>query len=519
MTRDPTDRRRLLTGGLALLASACGPRPTAFVANLFGQRVSSATPSKVDEWHYLDLTEIARRIRRRELSPVEVTKAQLARVDALDARLNSYAIVMADAALAQARQAEAEIMSGRYRGPLHGVPVAVKDLCFTKGVATRGGTRVRLNFAPDYDATVVTRLKDAGAVLLGKLNLTEGAMAGYHRDFKVPRNPWGANRFPGFSSSGSGVATAAGLCYASLGTDTGGSIRYPSSANGIVGLKPTWGRVSRYGVLALAPSLDHVGPMTRRVADAAIVLATIAGHDANDPTSLFDPVPDFMRELEKGIKGVHVGFDEVYASSGVAAHVVDAVRQGVHELERLGAEIVPVHMPSMDEAAGGWGILCAAEAAVAHEATFPSRAGDYGEYFRQFLENGRAVTGTAYAKANLRRAELRGTLHQTFQSFDILACPTTAAEAFAYDPEKAYGGADATSTAGAPTAFLRDSIRFIVPYDLTGYPTLSLPCGQSPDGLPLSLQLVGRPLSEALLCRVGHAYERATEWHGQHPAI
>jgi amidase len=501
-------RRTFLAGSLALVASAPG-----FSGH-------GATPAHKDEdLHYFGLTEIAGRLRRRELSPVDVTKAQLARIGALDTRLNSYATVMADAALAQARQAEAEIQSGRYRGPLHGVPIAVKDLCFTKGVATMGGTRVRRDFVPDYDATVVARLKGAGAVLLGKLNLTEGAMAGYHRDFKVPRNPWGANRFPGFSSSGSGVATAAGLCYASLGTDTGGSIRYPSSANGIVGLKPTWGRVSRHGVLALAPSLDHVGPMTRRVADAAVVLATIAGHDDSDPTSLPDPVSDYVRELDKSVKGVRVGFDDAYATMGVAVHVADAVRAAVRELERLGAQIVPVHMPLMGEASDRWGILCAAEAALAHEATFPSRAGDYGDYFRQFLENGRRITGTAYAQANLLRTELRGTLRQAFRGFDVLACPTTGAEAVAYDPENAYGAADASTVAGVPASFVRDSTRFIVPYDLTGYPTLSLPCGQSPDGLPLSLQLVGQPLSEGLLCRVGHAYERATEWHRRHPSI
>jgi amidase len=514
MTPDTSlmSRRTFLAGGLSAAATA----------PLLAGAEQSAAPSKTrgsDDLHYLGLTEIAARIRRRELSPVDVTKAQLARIEKLDPQLNSYAAVLTDLALAQARKAETEIQSGRYRGPLHGVPVAVKDLCFTKGVATKGGTRVLAAFIPDHDATVVARLAEAGAVLLGKLNLTEGAMAGYHRDFKVPRNPWGANRFPGFSSSGSGVATAAGLCYASLGSDTGGSIRYPSAANGIVGLKPTWGRVSRYGVLALAASLDHIGPMTRRVADAAVVLGAIAGNDSNDPTTLSDPVPDYLRDIEKSMKGVRIGFDEAYATGGVPGYVADAVRRAVRDLEKLGALIVPAKMPDMNDAMNSWGILCSAEAAVAHEATFPSRANDYGDFFRQFLQGGRAVTGAAYAKASMLRAELRGTVRRAFQGFDVLVCPTTAAEAVVYEPEKAYGSADATTTAGVPVAFLRDGFRFIIPYDLTGYPTLSLPSGQSPDGLPLSLQLVGHPLSEALLCRVGHAYENATEWHRRHPAL
>jgi amidase len=240
--------------------------------------------------HFKTITELAGLIESKEISPVELTEAMLMRIQEQDSRYKSYATVMGEQARASSQAAERSIAAGSYLGPLHGVPIAVKDLCFTKGVATMGATKVLMDHVPDFDCTVVQKLNAAGAIILGKLNLTEGAMAGYSPEFQVPVNPWGANLWSGASSSGSGVATSAGLCYGSLGSDTGGSIRFPSAACGIVGIKPTWGRVSRYGVLALAESLDHIGPMTRSAADAGIMLQAIAGLDPNDPTSLPAPV-------------------------------------------------------------------------------------------------------------------------------------------------------------------------------------------------------------------------------------
>ncbi len=240
----------------------------------------------VSDLHFRSLTDVAALVARRQISSVELTQRILNRIETLDRTLKSYATVMTDQALAAAAHADREITAGRYRGPLHGIPIAVKDLCFTRGIPTMGGTTVFADHIPDFDATVVTRLEAAGAVLLGKLNLTEGAMGRYHPAFDIPLNPWNPDVSAGSSSSGSGVATAAGLAYGTLGSDTGGSVRFPSAACGIVGLKPTWGRVSRYGVLPLAESLDHVGPMTRSTADAAILLQAIAGHDPHDPTSL-----------------------------------------------------------------------------------------------------------------------------------------------------------------------------------------------------------------------------------------
>ena len=238
-----------------------------------------------------------------------VTEHLLGRIDAVDTELKSYATVTAEMAMDQAQIAEQQIMSGDYLGFLHGVPIALKDLCFTKGVRTMGGTAVLEDFKPAYDGTIVERFRAAGAILLGKLNLTEGAMAGYNPKRQVPQNPWKEDHWPGASSSGSGVAAAAGLAYATIGSDTGGSIRHPAAVCGTVGLKPTWGRVSRYGVLDLAQSLDHVGPLTRSAIDAGIIMQTISGSDVNDPTALLDPVPDMLMNVESGIKGIRIGWD------------------------------------------------------------------------------------------------------------------------------------------------------------------------------------------------------------------
>ena len=328
--------------------------------------------------HYLTITEVAALIRNKQVSPVEVTEAMLQRIDALDGRYQSYATVMADQAMDSARKAENEIAAGRYLGPLHGVPIGVKDLCFTKGVRTMGGTPVLSGHVPNFDATVISKLAAAGSVLLGKLNLTEGAMAGYHPDFPIPVNPWNPEYWTGVSSSGSGVATAAGLCFGSLGSDTGGSIRFPAASCGIVGIKPTWGLVSRYGVLALAESMDHVGPMTRSAADAGIMLQAIASHDPNDATSLARPALDLLAGLGEGVSGIRIGLDLRYIDDDVDGELSASVLAAIRVMEVLGAEIVEVSMPETREYTGAWAVLCCAEAAEAHRATYPSRRDEYG---------------------------------------------------------------------------------------------------------------------------------------------
>jgi len=270
-----TRRRAVTLLGAGAIAPLCGLK--ASTSSAF-----STDKKTYDNLYYASLQEVGRRIQSHDLSPVDLTRMMLDRIAQVDPRLKSYATVMSEQALADASAALQEIQAGRYRGPLHGVPIAIKDLCYTQGVRTMGGTAVLKNFVPTFDSMVVAKLRTAGAVVLGKLNLSEGAAAGYNPSFDVPLNPWRADRWPGMSSSGSGVATAAGLCFGAIGTDTGGSIRNPASANGVVGLKPTYGRVSRFGVLPMAPSLDHLGPITRRVADAAIMFDVIAGFDPQD---------------------------------------------------------------------------------------------------------------------------------------------------------------------------------------------------------------------------------------------
>ena len=450
--------------------------------------------------HYLSVTELSGLIRKRALSPVEVVESQLARIRNLDSALHAYAMVTEDAALEQARRAEAEIASGRYRGSLHGIPVAVKDLFFTKGVRTQGGLKTLSSHIPEVDATAVAQLNRAGAVLLGKLQTTEGAMDGYHRDFEIPRNPWAADGWPGVSSSGPGVAVAAGLCYAALGTDSGGSIRIPSAANGIAGLKPTYGTISTEGVLPLAASFDTVGLMARSVGDAAILFQAMTG-EADEPIlSMMD---------------VRIGVDETLCSEGVQPCQAEAVRLAVLVLEKLGGRVVPAHLPAIREATGMWYAIAASEAAVAYRGTFPSRASEFGDGFRAFLAMGATISAGVRDLTHKRRKEWSARIAECFRDFDVFVCPTLPGEAFRYYPEDAYRGLGN----GIPDAYLTAMDRLVLPFNLTGYPALSLPCGMSADGMPLGLQLVGRPHSESLLIQCGAALENETSWNLRRPPL
>ncbi len=460
--------------------------------------------------HYLDLVEVARRIRAGALSPVALTQAMLERIEKTDGTLNSYATVTADLAMQQARQAEAEIGRGAWRGPLHGVPIAVKDLCYTKGIPTAAGMPIHANFRPDHDSTVVRRFADAGAVLLGKLQLTEGAFADHHPSIAPPVNPWHKDHWSGASSSGSGVATAAGLCFASLGSDTGGSIRFPSAANGVTGLKPTWGRVSRYGVFALAESLDHIGPMTRSAADAAAVLGVIAGADANDPTARQEPVPNYLAGLERPIRGVRIGVDRSLNTSGVDKTMVGVVDDALAILSGLGAEIRDVTFPSPDEAVKVWLPLCAVETAVAHEATFPKQADQYGPGVRGLIEVGRGLSGFDLTKIQLVREAFRGRVAAFFQDVDLLLIPAQ----YAASPTTA-----TMATLGQDENALSMLLRFTAPFDMTGSPTITLPGGFTDKGLPVAFQLVSRHMEEDLLLRAGHAFQLATDWHKRRPPV
>jgi amidase len=463
--------------------------------------------------HYETLTSVARLIESRKVSATELTQAILDRIASVDPALKSYATVTADRALAGAREADGEIAAGRYRGGLHGVPIAVKDLCWTRGIPTMGGLAVRRDFVPDHDATVVEKLEAAGAVLLGKLNLTEGAMAGYHPQFDIPVNPWRADYWSGASSSGSGVATAAGLCFASLGSDTGGSIRFPSMANGIVGLKPTYGRVSRYGILPLAESLDHIGPMTRSVADAAVVFDCIAGKDPLDPTTLDEIVPPTAAQLDEGIEGLRIGIDREFASTGTDPGLIDAIDVALGVLESLGAQVVEVLAPAFTPDVGEtWFGLCSHEAFLAHADNFPSRSDEYGPYFRDFLTMGQSMTDEQLAGSNAVRERFSRELRAMLDSIDALVCPAGGTTFPITVDQKA----DAETL---KPLFEAVQMQFTIPADLAGTPALTVPCGMSQAGIPYALQFMGARLTEATLCRIGHAYEQATEWHRLHPPV
>ncbi len=460
--------------------------------------------------HYLDLTELARRIHAREISPVEATTAQLTRIDRLDGQLKSYAHMMAEAALVQARTAEAEIMRGEIRGPLHGVPIAVKDLCWTQGVPTAAGMTIYKDFRPTEDATIVRKLYAAGAIILGKLQLTEGAWAEHHPQIPAPVNPWNAAHWSGASSSGSGVATAAGLCYGSLGSDTGGSIRFPCAANGVTGIKPTWGRVSRYGVFELAATLDHIGPMARSAADCGAILGVIAGGDPNDPTAVLDPVPNYLAGMKRGLRGVRVGVDHAWNTSGVDQTMVDAVSAAVAMVRDLGAEIREVRFPDVGQIIADWFPLCSVQAAVAHEATYPARKSEYGPSLSSFIDISSGLSGLDYQKIILRRLGFRGRVAALFQDIDLLLVP---AQSLA-SPTTAQ-----LANLGDNAEMLNALVRYTMPFDMSGSPTITLPCGFTAAGTPVAFQFVGRHLEEETLVRAGYAYQTATDWHRQHPAL
>jgi amidase len=461
------------------------------------------------ELHWLNLSDLARRIEAGEVSSLAATEHILHRIEQHNPRLHAYVTSMADSALEEAENADRERAAGKLRGPLHGVPLAVKDLCDTAGVPTAAGTRVMVNRVPARDATVVKRLRDAGAVILGKLAMTEGAFSEHHPDVPVPVNPWSPQLWSGVSSSGSGVATAAGLCFAALGSDTGGSIRLPSAMNAVVGIKPTYGRVPVTGIFPMGASLDHVGPLCRSVLDAAVVLGVLAGFDEADPRSLRRPVEDYAaaaRPGPKGLEGLRVGFDPS-ACGSLDQDLIGFVSDAVEVLARLGADVRQVTLPSLDAIPGHWSILCGAEMLVAHEAFFPSRRDDYGPALRMFLEMSEAVPSRELARASIESLDFSGRFQRVFDQVDVVASPTLGVRMLS------------TMSASDPETFARMPAvtRFTAPFNLSRNPTISLPCGWAADGFPASLQLVGRHFEETVIIRAAAAYEAATTWHSRRP--
>ncbi len=448
--------------------------------------------------HWLSLSEVCRRIKSGELTATAVTEHMLARLGATDDRYRAFVTVTASAARQRAAQLDAARANGEPLGALHGVPIALKDLLWTRGVKTSCGTRVLADWVPEEDATVVRRLHDAGAVVLGKVKLTEGAFSEHHPDVDPPRNAWREDLWSGVSSSGSGVAVSAGLAFGALGSDTGGSIRFPSTANGIVGIKPTYGRVSRHGAFPLAESLDHIGPMTRCVEDAARMLGVIAGHDPRDPTSLDSVVPNYGAAIGESVRGMRIGVDRGYVETGVAAQVVAALDDALGTLRELGAVIVDVKFPACADLISGWIATCGVETALAHAPFFPARRADYGAALTGLLDGGLAVPGTTYATLERARERFRSELEVLLHQVDLIATPAMVVP---------------TPTLREMTQLLADGvaefITFTAPTDYSGHPTITLPTGFTPDQRPMSFQLIGRLLGEPTLIRAGHAYEHA----------
>jgi aspartyl-tRNA(Asn)/glutamyl-tRNA(Gln) amidotransferase subunit A len=458
--------------------------------------------------HYLTIAEAAEAIQKHEVSPLELTRTFLERIDALDQQLNAFITVTAESALQEARAAEAAILRGDYQGPLHGIPIALKDLYATKGIRTTAHSRVLQAWVPDEDATAVVRLKQAGTVLLGKLAMHEFAFGGpsLKGPFPPARNPWNLDHLPGGSSSGSGTAVAAGLCMGSLGSDTGGSIRGPASLCGIVGLKPTYGRVSRYGVVPLSWSLDHCGPMTWTVRDTAIMLQAIAGYDPKDPASSKTSVPDFARALREDVKGTVVGVlrRDFFDPEQVHPETLAAVESALKLLEDLGAKTKAVDIPSLDYVGAAWNCITMSEAYAYHEANLKTQPQNYGEYILPRVRVGAFYSVADYLQAQRVRTLLQHEFAQVMNEVDVLITPTSLQPAERFDEFD-------------PSSPLRRSFTRI--FNFTGMPAISICCGFTASGLPIGLQIAGRAFDEAMVLRVAHTYERHSAWRQQRPSL
>lgn len=451
----------------------------------------------------LSIAQAGKLLRSRETTSVALTHACLERMETLEPRLNAFITVTADGALAEAAAADEELARGQDRGPLQGIPIAIKDLCATAGVRTTAGSKVLESWMPDFDATVVTRLKQAGAVSVGKLNLHEFAYGATSNNvfYGAVHNPWALDHHPGGSSGGSGAAVAAGECFAAIGSDTGGSIRIPAALCGVVGLMPTYGLVSRAGVTALSWSLDHIGPLARTVEDAALFLNAIAGHDPADPGSVRREGFDAASLIGRDIKGVRVGVLRSQFAR-VEDGVAQAVESAIEALRGLGAEVRDVQIPMLD--AGFRVSILQAEASAYHAQWLRERPQDYSDQVRTLLLWGLTIPAHEYLNDLRLRRQLTEEVRTAMQSVDLVAMPTCPAVTCPIDKATDGGYLYANLTG---------------PWDHTGQPVISVPCGFGREGLPVGLSLAARPFEEALLCQVAHAYERGAGWADKHPPV
>jgi amidase len=462
--------------------------------------------------HFESLSRLATDIRDGTISATDVTEHHLDRIARLEPRLHSFALVRDKEAREEAKAADTKRARGEPLGLLHGVPVAVKDLCAMSGTPTRAGGFFSTGFAPDANATVVRRLQEAGAVIIGKAQLTEGAWATHHPDVVDPVNPWVAQRWTGASSSGSGVAVAAGLAAGAIGTDTAGSIRFPSACTGLVGLKPTWGRVSRHGVFPLADTFDHVGPMTRTVADTALMFTAVAGPDPRDPTTLDAPLEDFAQAAEpRKLQRIKIGVDPEYSLAGLDEATTTSMKKALADLKAAGAEFIDVKLPPVDEILNSAFVALFAEAAIAHAATYPKEKKKYSAAYSALLDIGLSSPVTDGARAEIWRREFAGRMRRIFAGLDMIAIPVMAAIPFTIAEMKAVVGASPL----AATIFAR----YTIPFNLAGLPALTLPMAPAPDGTPLGFQLIGPTLGERSLLSAGAAYEAVSGYVNRHPEL
>jgi aspartyl-tRNA(Asn)/glutamyl-tRNA(Gln) amidotransferase subunit A len=458
---------------------------------------------------FLSLTQLSAQIRSREVSPVEVVEAYLERIDRLNDRLHAFITVCREEALAAARQAEHALARGELLGAMHGIPVAGKDQLYSAGIRTTFGSPIFNDFVPDEDATVIARLKAAGAILIGKLNMTEFGTTGVSHSFATARNPWNLERYTGGSSSGSGGATAGFLCATSLGEDTGGSVRWPASWCGLVGLRPTWGRVSRYGLRPGVWSMDTIGPLSRTVEDCAITLQAIAGHDPKDPYTWDVPVPDYRAALEGDIKGVRVGVvREMLYHDVVEPKVRDAVSRAIDVLSELGASVEEVSIPLSKDA---WTISPAlrVDPPMNNRDLLQNRLREIGHDNRIGYLTEAILPAQAYYKAQKLAVLVRQQVHEALDRYDVLVFPTSGRTA----PARVEDDPIFTSKEGAA----RIPFMFNNTANLANAPGISVPCGFSPDGMPVGLQVMGKPFAEEMVFKVAHAYEQATPWHTMRP--
>lgn len=462
----------------------------------------------------MTIRELAPQIRDGKISPVDLVRQTLTRIEKLQPAVNAYITVTGDAALEQAKRAEKEIRAGNYRGPLHGIPYAAKDLFYTKGIRTTVGSKILTDFVPDYDAAVIEKLTAAGAIMIGKAGLHEWAygITSNNPHFGSIRNPWDRERIPGGSSGGSTAALAADLCNFSLGSDTGGSIRIPASFCGLVGLKPTFGRVSRHGVFPLGHTLDHAGPFGWTVEDAALVYRALAGYDPRDTSSVSRPVtlPAFSPEAR--LDGKKIGIPSNFYFEDLDPEIGRAAREAVSVLQKLGATVIEVQAPDIDEFNTIAQLILLVEAASVHHRRLEERRADFGEDVRALLEAGRFILATDYLDAQRRRREFIRAFNLLLEQVDVIVTPTIPITA-------AKIGQKTVMIAGKEWDTRLATTRFMRALNMAGLPLLSVPCGFDSRNMPIGLQIIGALFDEQAVLEIGHAFEQATDWHTKRPAL